>query len=240
MLADCVDEITEGAPARKICVAGHSLGGTLAAIHTAYRGEPIGGLVLLEAPLQFAEASGAFAPLIELGVPASAVMPSADRVPGSLLNFISATAAPDAFQLDRYLDYLASLTSRHDFETHCRVERWTLDELPLPGKLFEDVMEQLYREDRFMRGELTLDGVRLHPRDITTPLFVVYEPASRIIPRASIIPFYDAVGSWDKELVPYFGDSGVALKHVGPLVGDSAHARIWPQIFDWLERLSAY
>jgi polyhydroxyalkanoate synthase len=28
---------------------------------------------------------------------------------------------------------------------------------------------------------------------------------------------------------------GVNLQHVGVLVGRSAHERIWPEIFDWLD-----
>ena len=42
-----------------------------------------------------------------------------------------------------------------------------------------------------------------------------------------------ALGGWT--LVHYEGDVGVNLQHVGVLVGRSAHERIWPQIFDWLD-----
>ena len=34
---------------------------------------------------------------------------------------------------------------------HARIERWALDEVALPGKLVSDIVEQLYREDRFWR-----------------------------------------------------------------------------------------
>ncbi|MBW8896540.1 MAG: hypothetical protein JF619_00125, partial [Massilia sp.] len=38
-----------------------------------------------------------------------------------------------------------------------------------------------------------------------------------------------------KRVLHYEGDVGVNLQHVGVLVGRSAHERIWPQIFDWLD-----
>jgi polyhydroxyalkanoate synthase len=237
MLEECMDAIAERSLSDKVFLAGHSLGGTFAALYGAYRPEQIAGLILIEAPLHFAEASGAFKTLLNLGVPVEAVIPSSGRIPGSLLNLISASAAPGTFHVDRYLDYMASLPSRENLRTHWRVERWTLDELPLPRKLFEDIVEQLYYEDQFMRGELMVSNARLHPRDIASPLFAIYEPASSIVPPESVIEFYHAAESPDKELMPYLGDTGVALKHVGALVGDSAHRHIWPQVFDWMGRI---
>lgn len=236
-LGECLDTIRSRSQPEHVFLAGHSLGGTFASIYSAYHPEQVSGLVLIEAPLHFAEASGAFGPMLDAGVPAKAVLQSSGRVPGSLINLISVCASPRTFQLERYLDFFASLASRADLETHWRVERWTLDELPLPRSLFEDVVEQLYREDRFMRGELMIGNRRLHPRDITSPVFAVYDPASRIIPAASILEFYARVDSQNKEATPYLGDTGVALQHVGALVGESAHRLIWPRIFDWLQRI---
>src|SRR5215208_1983064 len=37
---------------------------------------------------------------------------------------------------------------------HARVTRLQLDEFPLPGLLFEETVEHLYREDRFVQGTL--------------------------------------------------------------------------------------
>lgn len=240
ILEECIEAIAERSLSDQVFLAGHSLGGTIAALFAAYRPEQVGGLILIEAPLHFGEASGAFRPLLNLGVSAEALVPATGRIPGSLLSLIGAGAAPGTFYVERYLDYMASLASRENLETHWRVERWALDELPLPRKLFADVVEQLYREDRFMRGEFAIGHVPLHPGDITAPLFAVYDPASNIIPPESIIEFCHAAGSKNKELLPYSGDVGVALQHVGALVGQSAHRHIWPRIFEWMDRLGAH
>jgi polyhydroxyalkanoate synthase len=108
----------------------------------------------------------------------------------------------------------------------------------MPQQLFEDMVDKLYRQDRFMRGELMLGGKALRPAAVTAPLFAVYQPASRIVPPESVLAFHHAAGSRNKVLQPYAGDVGVALQHVGALVGDSAHRRLWPQIFDWLEGIN--
>jgi polyhydroxyalkanoate synthase len=121
--------------------------------------------------------------------------------------------------------------------THMRVERWTHDEFPLPGKLFTDIVESLYRRDQFMQGELAIGAHTVGPRTLATPLVSVYDPRSKVIPPAAVLPFHEAAANPHKLLLRYEGDIGVNLQHVGVLVGRSAHARLWPAIFDWLDGL---
>lgn len=238
MLDDCIAVIVEQTGSPRVFLTGHSLGGVFAALHSAYRPEHVAALVLIDVPLDFATAPSAFRTLLEMDVLARAVLPSAPQVPGSLLSMLSADAAPGTFCASRYVDCVASMVSWEKIVTHWRVERWTLDELPMSRKLFDDVVEQLYRQNRFMRGELMIGAVRLHPRNVTAPLFSVYQPASAIIPSEAVLAFHRAVGSSAKELVPYFGDIGVALQHVGPLVGANAYRHIWPRVFNWLDGIS--
>lgn len=235
-LLDPCMEVIARRTRRPVFLAGHSLGGTLAGLFAAYRPERVAGLVLIEAPLHFADAAGAFHRLLDSGVPARAVLPDSDFLPGSLLSLIGISAAPETFLLDRYLDFLRSLANPDELETHWRVVRWTLDELPLPRRLFDDVVQQLYRDDRFMRGDLHIGGRRIGPHDIDAPMFIVYEPQSQIIPAPAIIAFHHAAGSLRKILVPYHGDSGIAIRHVGALVGSRAHREIWPRAFSWMYR----
>jgi hypothetical protein len=47
-----------------------------------------------------------------------------------------------------------------------------------------------------------------------------------------------AAASRDKTVLHYEGDVGVALQHVGPLVGRRAHALLWPRITQWITQRS--
>lgn len=234
MLNQCIDVIAERSKGAPVFLAGHSLGGTFAALYSAYQPERISGLALIEAPVHFAEASGAFRKLVESSVPADTVLAPSDHIPGSLLSLISAVAAPETYILERQWDYLTSHRSAGDWQTHWRGVRWTLDEFALSRTLFDEVVEQLYRGDQFMRGELIFDGVRLSPGAVKTPLIAVYDPSSNVIPVESVLAFYRAAGTEVKRLVTYPGDTGVTLQHIGVLIGDSAHSEVWPRIFAWL------
>jgi polyhydroxyalkanoate synthase len=61
---------------------------------------------------------------------------------------------------------------------------------------------------------------------------------SRVIPPGSVLPFHDAAASARKRILRYHGDRGVALQHVGALVGPSAHRELWPDIVAWTAELA--
>ena len=104
----------------------------------------------------------------------------------------------------------------------------------MPGALFRDVVDRLYRDDAFAQGTLEITGERIGPARLTAPLTVVVDPRSGVVPPASVVPVYEAAASADKLLLHYGGDVGVALQHVGVLVGRSAHRDLWPRILDRL------
>src|SRR5262245_51173843 len=53
------------------------------------------------------------------------------------------------------------------------LERWALDEAPLPGRLVHQILEWLYRENQFCRGALTVLGRRIGPSDLDLPTLAV-------------------------------------------------------------------
>ncbi|HKW54989.1 MAG TPA: alpha/beta fold hydrolase, partial [Stellaceae bacterium] len=220
---------------QRVMLAGHSLGGTLAAIFAALHPRRVRALVLLESPLRFGPAAGAFAPLVAT-TPARPIRDLFGAVPGSFLDAASAAAAPESFIAARWRDAVATAGDRPGRLTRLRVERWTCDEFALPGRLFEAVVELLYREDRFMAGRLTVGGRKATPQALAMPILGTFRPKSRIVPPATILPLRDVARHPRNRLTRYDGEHGVALQHVGILVGRKAHAETWPEILDWIDR----
>jgi polyhydroxyalkanoate synthase subunit PhaC len=237
LLTHCREHIRQDSGEGKVVIAGHSLGGILASIHACLYPEAIAATVLLEAPLGFDPASDCFAPLVQATPDARRIADAFGQVPGSFLNMMSAAAEPHAFGWERLLDRTASMTSPQALSSYMQVERWTHDEFPLPGPLFVDLVESLYRNDAFTRGKLAIGRRTVGPHDMKAPLASVFDARSKVIPPQSVMPFHDAAASTRKLLLEYSGDIGVNLQHVGVLVGRNAHARIWPAIFNWLDAL---
>jgi polyhydroxyalkanoate synthase subunit PhaC len=208
---------------------GHSLGGTLAAILAAIEPDRIDKLLLIEAPISFGEHTGALRPIGF--VPESWLFGGTkERIPGSVLDVASVAAAPEEFVFARWSDAWASLPDTKALAIHLGVIRWTLDEFAPPIPLLRSITDLLYRRDLFARNELPVLG-RLTGSNSLAKISVaaIVDHTSRLIPPASVLE-----GLRTPSVFAYVPETGVALQHVGPLVGRRAHREIWPRILDWM------
>jgi poly[(R)-3-hydroxyalkanoate] polymerase subunit PhaC len=237
-ICECIAIVSVESRSTGPFLVGHSLGGTLAAISGALAPGSIRGLVLLGTPLCFRPESTSFRDALVSLVPSP--LSEAEPFPGSLLSHMSALAAPGTFIWSRLMDAALSMTDRHALDIHARVERWALDEVALPGKLVHQIVDWLYREDRFCRGALTVRETLLGPSSFSVPTLAVVNVADEVAPLASVAPFIDAMPTGHASIIEYPGEVGVGVQHLGILVGREAHARVWPQIISWLNARSTF
>jgi poly[(R)-3-hydroxyalkanoate] polymerase subunit PhaC len=231
-IAECVAKVSDESEGAKPFLIGHSLGGTLAAMFAAMAPDTIRGLVLLSAPLCFQPATSRFRDALVSLVPSQ--LSEAEPCPGSLLSHMSALASPDTFVWSRLRDAALSVADRHALDVHARVERWALDEVPLPGKLVHQIIEWLYRENRLCRGTLRIGETLVGPSSLSVPALAVVNTADEIAGVAAVKPFVEAMPTGCGRMIEYPGEIGVGLQHLGVLVGREAHARVWPQIISFL------
>lgn len=235
-IAECVADISGKAQGTKPFLAGHSLGGTLAAIFAASVSGSIRGLVLLGAPLCFEPQTSQFRDALVSLAPTA--MFETEAFPGSLISHMSAMASPATFIWSRLMDAAFCITDQQALDVHARVERWALDEVPLPGKLVHQIIGWLYRENRFCRGVLQAGATLIGPSSLSVPTLAVVNTADEVAPVASVKPFIDAMPAGSAHLIAYPGEVGVGLQHLAILVGRQAHARVWPQVTSWLNACS--
>ena len=231
-IGECVVKVSGEHKDPKPFLLGHSLGGTLAAIFAAMAPESICGLVLIGAPLCFRPATSRFRDALVSLVPSD--LDETEPCPGSLLTQMSALASPETFVWSRLADVLLSVASHNALAIHERVERWALDEVPLPGKFVHQLIEWLYREDRFCRGELRI-GKLIGPQSLSTPTLAIVNTADDIAPLQSVEPFIESLATRDARIIEYPGEIGVGLQHLAPLIGRQAHDKIWPAIISWMD-----
>jgi polyhydroxyalkanoate synthase len=228
-ISEAVATITTAAQGAKPSLIGHSLGGTLAAIYGATLPESIEGLVLLAAPLCF-EPENQFCDALVTLVPQE--LPDMDPFPGSLLSHASALASPRTFIWSRMMDAAMTIADPFAMEIHARVERWALDEVPLPGKLVHQIIEWLYRENRFCRGTLKIGDKFIGPSGLSVPTLAVVNTADDIAPPSLLKSF--ASKAKNVQIIEHPSERGVCLQHLGILVGRHAQAHVWPKILSWL------
>src|SRR5690606_628603 len=106
-ISECVAKAAGDTGGQEPFLMGHSLGGTLAAVHAALDPGGVRGLVLLGAPLCFQPGVSRFRDgLVSMALPD---LSDTDIVPGSLLSQASALASPSTFVWLRLTDAALSL-----------------------------------------------------------------------------------------------------------------------------------
>jgi polyhydroxyalkanoate synthase len=148
---------------------------------------------------------------------------------------MSALASPDTFLWSRVTDAALSVTNRRALEIHARVERWALDEVPLPGKLVHQLIEWLYRENQFCQGQLKIGSHLIGPQSVSVPTLAIVNTADDIAPLDSVKPFIESMATRDARIIKYPGEIGVCLQHLGLLIGQDAQAQVWPEIISWID-----
>lgn len=237
LLLACADAIRAETGEHRIFLAAHSLGGLFAALFASLHPARVAGLVLLATPLHFdfSPQAGALGPVMAALARSRLLDAAPGNVPGSFLSAASFLASPTTFGAERLADWLRSWPDPRALGNHLRVERWTLDEQPLARRLARELVAQLYGADAFVRGTLELGQCKAAARDVVAPLLVVADRHCPIVPPAAVLPFTERAGATDKSLVWYEGDTGVALRHLGPLIGAGALRELWPQILRWVQ-----
>jgi polyhydroxyalkanoate synthase len=98
---------------------------------------------------------------------------------------------------------------------HARIERWALDEVALPGKLVNQIVQWLYREDRFCHGILKVLGSTVGPTRMPIPTLAIINAADEIAQLTSVAPFIGKMPTNDTRIIEHPGEIGVGLPHVG-------------------------
>jgi len=231
-VGEAVASCSRDASGAKPFLIGHSLGGTLAAIFAATQPSTIRGLVLLSSPLCFEPGCSSFRDALVAIAPSSLSMK--EIVPGALVSQLSTMASPGTFVWSRLIDLGLSVIDLRALEVHARVERWMLDEFPLSGRLVGELLQWLYREDRFYVGTLCIGDRLVRPSLLRAHTLAVVNAADEIAPRCSILPFLSRMPKGRTQLLEQPGEIGVGFQHLAPLVGRFSHASTWPRIISWL------
>jgi polyhydroxyalkanoate synthase subunit PhaC len=108
--------------------------------------------------------------------------------------------------------------------------RWLDGEVPIAGQLVHELVIDVFKQNRLMHGRLMVGGEIVDLRLITAPLLNVVGSQDVLVDPKSSLPLVDLVASDNKANLIF--PSG----HVGAVVGDEAHAKLWPEIGAWLRQ----
>jgi polyhydroxyalkanoate synthase len=200
-------------------------------LYAALRGDDgLRNLILLTAPLDYSDKKAiTFARWVdERYFDVDKVLAAFGNMPGEMIDYGAKALKPVENYVGNYLKLWDNIENPHVVESWQAMNTWVSDNVPLAGGAFRQLVVDLYRNDRLMRGEWMIRGERANLSRIKANLLTVIAEGDHITPPCQSAGIMAKVSSKDKELFRTPGG------HIGIMAGSGADKRTWPHIQNWL------
>jgi len=210
---------------------GWCIGAILTSIYSALRPDDgLRNLILLTAPLDFSKKEQlTFGRWVdERYFDIDKVLTAFGNMPGEMIDYGAKALKPVENYISNYVKLWDNLDDPRIVEAWHAMNTWVTDNVPLAGGAFRQLIVDLYRNDRLMRGELRIRNERVDLSQIRASLLTIVAEADHITPCSQSEPIMEKVSSADKELFRVKGG------HIGIMAGSGASKVTWPHINNWL------
>jgi class III poly(R)-hydroxyalkanoic acid synthase PhaC subunit len=198
-LENAVKRALRHSGAKEISMVGYCLGGTISAIFTSITQLPITNLILATVPIDF---SIGIVPNKWLKGLQSGKL-SFDRfadvygvIPSEIMYLMFRGLSPVYTS-----PYVNLLTRAHDtnyVEKWRRMDKWTKDTASFAGEAFKQMFNDLYKENKLLKGELMIGGKQVDLKNIKCSLYVLSTSRDTLVLEPQSLPVMDMVSSEDK------------------------------------------
>ena len=214
-----------GAP--KVALVGYSMGATLSAIYAALRPENVAALVNIAGPIDFSEA-GKLGTMVDPRWFDAAAISSAGNI--SALQMQSGFMALKPMEM--FSRWRRGIEIGHDDKASRNafkaLETWANDTVPFPAAAYVTYIQELYQQNKLIRGEHMVRGEKVDLARITCPHLSVIASTDGICPEASTTALGKYTRSFVKDVLTVPGG------HVGAVTGPTAETELYPPLVAWL------
>ena len=154
------------------------------------------------------------------------------NVPADLMNATFVLLKPFELLVDKYVGFGAGMSDPAYLENFMRTENWIFDSPDQEGETLRQFVNDLYVDNKLIKGELVIGGKEVHLENIECPLLVVCAKYDHLVPPNSTKPLLDLVSSTDKDF--HMFDVG----HVGIYISPQSKNTIAPVIGNWISERS--
>jgi polyhydroxyalkanoate synthase len=210
---------------------GWCIGAILSTIYSCLRPDDgLRNLILLTAPLDFSNKENiTFARWTdERYFDIDKLLAAFGNMPGEMIDYGARALKPVENYIVNYLKLWDNIENPQVIEAWQAMNTWVTDNIPMTGGTFRQLIVDLYRNDRLMRGEMMIRGERVDLSRLRANLLTVIAEGDHITPPCQSKAILSKVGGKDKELFNVPGG------HIGIMAGSGANKRTWPKIDSWL------
>jgi polyhydroxyalkanoate synthase len=217
--------------AKDFSMLGWCIGAILTTIYASLRPDDgLRNLLLLTAPLDFSNRQGlTFARWTdEKYFDVDKVLATFGNMPGEMIDYGAKALKPVENYITNYCKLWDSLEDPRVVEAWHSMNTWVTDIFPMAGGAYRQLIVDLYRNNRLMKGELKIRGEVVNLKRLRANLLNVIAEGDHITPPCQSEAILQKVGSTDTEIYRVPGG------HIGIMAGSGAHKLTWPHIDSWL------
>ncbi len=214
---------------------GWCIGAILCTIYASLRPEDgLRNLMLLTAPIDFSDKESiTFARWTdERHFDIDKVLGMYGNMPGEMIDYGAKALKPIENYVSNYLKLWDNVDDGRVVESWHAMNTWVTDNIPIAGGAFRQLIVDLYRNNRLIKGERMIAGQRVDLGNVKASLLTIIAQNDHITPACQSEPIMDKVGSVDKEMYKVRGG------HISVMAGSGAHKFTWPHVNEWLAERS--
>ena len=208
-------------------------GGWLCAMLASRFPGKVKSLILAGSPIDTAAGDGPIkhmADTIPMATYEEMVRMGQGMMPGRLMLSGWKNMHPDAQYVDKYVTLYQHVEDRNYIKHTETFERWYENPLDLPGRYYLQAVHDLFKDNRFAKGEFIGLGRKLQLKDITCPLYLLAGESDDITTREQVFAARDLVGTPKANIVTQLVPGG----HIGLFMGSRTLVEAWPGIAQWI------
>jgi polyhydroxyalkanoate synthase len=222
-LANAVRVVQAERGARQVSIIGYCQGALLGVIYAALHPTLVCNLVALAVPLEMS-AAATLVPAWLSAQTVELVTALYGNCPAWVFNALSS-----ARLMARMAEFRVEIGgSENRSAAFDRFLHWMGSDVPLAGRLFREVVIEVFGRNRLVRGDLSVGGEPVNLKRITCPLLNVLGRFDELVPPRAGGPLTQLIGSDEKQTVVF------PSSHVGMAAGLAAHQELWPAVGQWL------
>ncbi|MEO0327108.1 MAG: alpha/beta fold hydrolase [Pseudomonadota bacterium] len=237
-LASCVEHVVNAHGGKPVCLFGICEGGTFAAMLAALRPELFSGLALAITPIDFHGDKESFwlgegflnrwiGNLDKQDV--DLIIETYGMLPGEMTGAVFSSLTP-INSMTKYNLGLARLEGRKDaILNFLRMEKWIADRPDHPGELARQWLNDLYRENKLVKGEFKVLGEKVDLSKIACPVLNIFAHQDHIIPVSCSKALSQFVSN------DMYQEIGFPGGHVGVFVSSKAQGVVAGGLIEWLD-----
>jgi len=214
----------------QVSILGYCFGALLSLVYTALHPENVRNLVTATTPFDMGARELPIYKIVDAMTDES--MELVTRVYGNcpawmVQSFFSAMA-PVHHAIDKYVGLYRNAERDGFADQFDLFERWMNSDVAMAGRIFREMSGDIFKRNKFARGEFEVGGRKARPEQIRCSLLNVVGDYDDVVHPSSSLGLVDRVSSGDRRNLTF------PTGHVGAMVSGAAHKQLWPQIGAWL------